>query len=82
MTRLAGDIGGTTTRLALLSKESGPRKFLAEQEFKSLDFAGLTPIVSTFLTKTGGKPTSACFDVAGPVSGGRAHLTNLPWNLE
>lgn len=34
------------------------------------------------MAKTGGKPTSACFDVAGPVSGGRAHLTNLPWDLE
>lgn len=82
MTLLAGDIGGTTTRLALLSGESGPRKFLAKQEFRSLDFAGLTTIVSAFLAKTDGKPTSACFCVAGPVSGGRAHLTNLPWNLE
>lgn len=82
MTLLVGDIGGTTTRLALLSQESGPREFLARQEFRSSNFAGLTPVVSTFLTKTGGKPTSACFDVAGPVSGGRSRLTNLPWNLE
>ncbi len=82
MMLLAGDIGGTTTRLALLSRESGPRKFLEQQEFKSSDFAGLTPIVSAFLAGTGGKPNSACFDVAGPVSGGRAHLTNLPWHLE
>jgi glucokinase len=82
MTLLAGDIGGTRVRLALVSRESGPRKFLAEQEFKSSDFAGLTPIVSAFLARTGGKPSSACFDVAGPVSGGRAQLTNLPWNLE
>ncbi|MEO6946088.1 MAG: transaldolase [Nitrobacter sp.] len=79
---LAGDIGGTTTRLALFSTDSGPRKVLAEQEFKSSDFAGLTPIVSAFLAKTGGRPTFACFDVAGPVSGGRAHLTNLPWDLD
>jgi glucokinase len=82
MTLLAGDIGGTTVRLALLSRESGPRKFLAEQEFKSSDFVELTPIVSTFLAKAGGKPSSACFAVAGPVSGGRAQLTNLPWTLE
>jgi glucokinase len=81
-TLLAGDIGGTTTRLVLVSKESGPRKFLAEQEFKSSEFAGLTPIVASFLKKTGGRPTTACFDVAGPVRNGRAHLTNLPWDLE
>lgn len=82
MTLLAGDIGGTTTRLALLSQESGPRKFLAQQEFHSSDFAGLTPVVLRFLATTGGNPTSACFGVAGPVSGGRAHLTNLPWSLD
>ena len=58
MTILIGDIGGTTTRLALLSEESGPRKFLAEQEFMSSDFAGLTLPVSAFLAKTGSKPTA------------------------
>lgn len=82
MMLLAGDIGGTTTRLALLSREFGPRKFLAQQEFRSSDFAGLTPIVLAFLVKTGAKPTYACFDVAGPVIEGCAHLTNLPWDLE
>ena len=30
MTLLAGDIGGTNTRLALLSDESGPREFIAQ----------------------------------------------------
>lgn len=82
MTLLAGDIGGTTTRLALLADESGPREFIAQQEFNSSDFAGLKPIVLAFLAKTGGEPSSACFAVAGPVREGRVHLTNLPWNLE
>jgi glucokinase len=79
---IAGDIGGTTTRLALVSLEGGPRKFLAEEEFPSGKFDGLQPIVETFLAHHGGTATSACFDVAGPVVGGRARLTNLPWNLE
>jgi glucokinase len=79
---LAGDIGGTTTRLALVSPQDGPRKFVAEQEYKSADHAGLQPIVAAFLAATGAKATSACFDVAGPVVGGRARLTNLPWELE
>src|SRR6202041_323117 len=34
------------------------------------------------LAKPGGAVPSACFDVAGPVISGRAHLTNLPWDLE
>jgi glucokinase len=79
---IAGDIGGTTTRLALVSPDAGPRKFVAEQEFRSADYTGLQPIVEAFLGNTGGHATSACFDVAGPVIGGRAHLTNLPWELE
>jgi glucokinase len=79
---IAGDIGGTTTRLALVSPDSGPRKFVAEQEFHSADFKDLQPIVEEFLRATGGQATAACFDVAGPVIGGRAHLTNLPWNVE
>ena len=79
---LAGDIGATTTRLALVSPEAGPRRFLAEQEFPSRDFDGLQPIVEIFLGKCGQAPGSACFDVAGPVIEGRAHLTNLRWDLD
>lgn len=79
---IAGDIGGTTTRLALVSPDTDPRTFVAEQEFPSGDFNGLQPIVNAFLANTGARATAACFDVAGPVIDGRAHLTNLPWDLE
>ncbi len=79
---IAGDIGGTTTRLALVSAEAGPRAFVAQQEFRSSDYKGLQPIVEAFLANTGAQATSACFDVAGPVIDGRAHLTNLPWDVE
>jgi glucokinase len=79
---IAGDIGGTTTRLALVSPDLGPREFVVEREFQSANYNGLQPIVEAFLAETGGHATSACFDVAGPVIEGRAHLTNLPWDLE
>jgi glucokinase len=79
---IAGDIGGTKTRLALVSPEAGPRAFVAQREFPSGDYPGLEPIVAAFLAETKGRATSACFDVAGPVIGGRAHLTNLPWSVE
>ncbi|NPD66766.1 hypothetical protein HN018_25640 (plasmid) [Lichenicola cladoniae] len=54
---IAGGIGGTTTRLALVSAEAGPRNFLARQDYKSTDNSGLQPIVEAFLTSTGGHPT-------------------------
>ena len=79
---IAGDIGATTTRLALVSPEAGPRKIVAKQNFHSAGYKGLQPIVEAFLAATGGHATSACFDLAGPVIGGRAHLTNLPWDVE
>ncbi len=79
---IAGDIGGTRTRLALVAPDTGPRNFLAEQEYLSADFTGLQPSVAAFLADTGAQATAACFDVAGPVINGRAHLTNLPWDLE
>src|SRR5208337_3772185 len=59
---IAGDIGGTTTRLALVSPDDGPRKFVAEQEYRSADFQGLQPIIAAFLVTTGGTVTAACFD--------------------
>jgi glucokinase len=82
MMLLAGDIGATTTRLALVCSGAGPRKFVAEDEFPSVGFKGLQPIVERFLVKHRERPEAACFDVAGPVIAGRAHLTNLSWDLE
>ncbi len=79
---IAGDVGGTKTRLALISPEQGPRAFLAEEEFPSQDYPGLQPIVDKFLAGKNVAVTSAAFDVAGPVIDGHAHLTNLPWNLD
>ncbi len=79
---IAGDIGGTKTRLALISRDAGPRAYVAEHEYPSGDFPGLQPIVQAFLAATGARVTSACFDVAGPVIGGHARLTNLPWDLD
>ncbi len=79
---IAGDIGGTTTRLALVSPQAGPRKFVAEQEFRSSDYGALQPVVEAFLATTGGHATSGSFCVAGPVINGRAHMINLPWDLD
>jgi glucokinase len=79
---IAGDIGATTTRLALVSPDTGPRRFIAEQEYHCADFDGLKPIMEAFLAKTGATATAACLDVAGPVSNGRVQITNLPWDLD
>ncbi len=87
---IAGDIGGTKTDLALYVPEEGSRKPVFEAEYHSADYPGLEEMVREFIDKAGGKSggkagrtvEAACFDVAGPVIDGRAHLTNLPWVVE
>jgi glucokinase len=79
---IAGDIGGTKTLLALFEQASGPREPAATAEFRSADYPGLAPMVRQFLAEAEARAECACFDVAGPVVGGRAQLTNLPWALD
>ncbi len=79
---IAGDIGGTKTLLALYVPEDGARKPVAQSEFHSANYSSLDDIVREFLAQTKRSAEAACFDVAGPVIGGKAHLTNLPWALD
>ncbi len=79
---LAGDIGGTHTRLALFSGPEKVREPVHMRAFPSDRFGGLAEIIRAFLAEAGESPAAACFDVAGPVRGGRAHLTNLPWLID
>ncbi len=79
---IAGDIGGTKTLLALYTSEAGARAPIVQKQYPSADYASLEQIVAAFLAETGQHARSACFDVAGPVQGGRAKLTNLPWVLD
>ncbi len=81
-TLLAGDIGGTKTLLALYRlQEDGALEPLRRERFASADWADLAPMVAAFLGEDP-PPAAACLAVAGPVQGGRARLTNLPWRLE
>lgn len=79
---IAGDIGGTTTRLALLNHDRGPRIFLAKQEFQSADHPDLASLITRFAGEHLAQVQAACISVAGPVLNGRAKLTNLPWELD
>lgn len=79
---LAGDIGGTKTHLAIFSMERGFRYPLVEVEFASKRYSNLESIVQEFLGKTNLSVSAAVFGVAGPVLGGQARLTNLPWFLD
>lgn len=77
---LAGDIGGTHTRLALF--DGDPHEPLALSIYPSRKHAGLEEIVAAFLAEQPAEVDCACFDVAGPVRNGRVKTTNLPWIVD
>jgi glucokinase len=79
---LAGDIGGTKTALSLFSAEHGPRAPIAQKLFPSGNYPSLEAIAKEYVAEVGLPVTQACFAVAGPVSRGKASLTNLPWVVE
>jgi glucokinase len=79
---LAGDVGGTKTQLGVYDAETSPPTPLNLRCFKTCDFAGLSPIVETFLGDRGERIAAACFGVAGPVRDQAAQLTNVPWRVE
>jgi glucokinase len=76
---LAGDIGGTKTTLALFAPDRSVHNPLATATFPSAQFASLEAIVRVFLGQQRASADRACFGVAGPVVGGQATTTNLPW---
>lgn len=80
---LVGDIGGTHSRLCIITQASGARHRLAEGTYSNRGFTGLAQVVQAFLSLHPQLvPQSACFCVAGPVQNAKAQLTNLPWLLE
>lgn len=79
---LAGDIGGTSTRLALFEKNEQGFSPLVERKFSSLRYLNLPDIIEKFLSETTYYVESACFGVPGPVKGMTAVLQNLPWIVD
>lgn len=75
---LAGDIGGTNTRLAIFNKDV----LLVEQKFLSKDYPTLEEIVQKFLKTNPHKITKVCLGIAGPIRNGKCQATNLPWVVD
>ena len=77
---LAGDIGGTKTRLALYRLSHSTLELLAEDVFQSRNYTGLEAILHDFQPKKV-SVSAACFGIAGPAKGGVIRTTNLPWSV-
>lgn len=79
---LAGDIGGTNTRLALFEMEDKWPRVIVEQTFPSREHKSLDEIVRQFLGEHGLTIKRACFGVAGPIRNRRSKPSNLPWIVD
>jgi glucokinase len=79
---LAGDIGGTNTRLALIDIENELKPVVFEKIFPSREKTSLEAALAEFFSLYPCHPVSASFGIAGPVLNGRCEATNLPWVVD
>src|SRR5690606_32796295 len=69
---LAGDLGGTKTRLALFEAKNGSMQVVQEHIYRSRDYASFTEIIQEFIARQPAHPPQRiCIGVAGPVIKGR-----------
>ncbi|MBU1426579.1 MAG: glucokinase [Gammaproteobacteria bacterium] len=78
---VAGDIGGTKTRLAVAEVIGNQVRVEREVSYPSRDFATFETLVADFLAGVQA-PAHAAFGIAGPVLDGAVRTTNLPWYIE
>ena len=85
---LAGDLGGTKILLELSRARGNAVEVLFERRYAAAQYAGLEAILRVFLAEFAARGEAppdieqACFGVAGPVTGKRVRLTNLPWEID
>ncbi|MGQ9508402.1 MAG: glucokinase [Thermodesulfobacteriota bacterium] len=79
-TILAGDIGGTKTRLAIFRFKKEHLHIHKEKIYFSEKYPGIEPILKDFL-REGTEVDIACLGVAAPITGNYVRLTNLPWTI-
>lgn len=79
---LAGDIGGTNTRLGLFRQQGVNLEMVCERKYLSREHKSLDEVVSLFVAEEGTRVEAACFGVAGPVRQGRAKPSNLDWEID
>ena len=85
---LAGDIGGTKALLLLATVRQGRLAPVLERRYAVASFADFSAMLARFLdecrqtSRRELRLASACFGAAGPATGNRIQMTNLPWRLD
>lgn len=79
---LAGDIGGTITRLALFDGSTTKPTPIVIEVFPSRNHSGPEEILREFRAQHSQAVEAASFGIAGPVRNGRCQTPNLPWVVD
>ena len=79
---LAGDIGGTNTRLAIFEGTPAHPRAVVIEIFPSAEHNDLREILQKFRVVHNQPVQAACFGVAGPVVAGKSRPSNLPWIID
>lgn len=81
-TLLAADIGGTKSELAIFELAAQNCSPIIRRRYVNRHYSGLSHVITTFLSEVDTPPLYGSIGVAGIVSGRKAELTNLPWQVE
>ena len=79
---LAGDIGGTSTRLGFYNIKAKRPNLLVQETFASRAPGGLDGMIAKFKEANQLTVEFACFGIAGPVKNERVETPNLPWIVD
>lgn len=79
---LAGDIGGTHTRIALFEPNGHRLEKVLDRIYSSREHKSLDEIVSLFISNENVRVSAACFGIAGPVMHGHVSTPNLAWVVD
>ncbi len=79
---LAGDIGGTSARLAYFDVVQGRLSIQVEHIYRSREYRGLEAAVAEFIFEQKLKVQVACFGVPGAVRSRTVETPNLPWKID
>jgi glucokinase len=82
MLGLVGDLGGTNARFALVEEAGGRLTPTEIKAYAAKDYASPEDAIDAYLKAVGAeRPARAVLAVAGPVTDGAMHFTNLDWQV-
>jgi glucokinase len=79
---LAGDIGGTSARMAYVNVQGESIEAVSLHVYPSAQFSGFAELVGEFLSSRKEQAEAACFSIAGAVRREHVLTPNLGWTVD